>query len=129
MNRDWKEALRLLCLIGDDALMNEPMENVPTADEFFDTIKMYMGNAPSDWTGLCTSQYTYHEVDGYAWLVWGKYLYIAIPEFDTYERHEDRWARHETLIEAVQMVEHANREDEEDYRQTREDIDNHLRNL
>lgn len=126
MNAEWKEAMRLFCLAGDDSLMEMPLNGAaPSAQEFFDTLRLYMGNKPDDWTGLCHSAYSYHEVDGYGWLVWGNYLYLAIPEYDTYERHEGKKARHETLIGVVQHCQHNAWQQEEDTRETQRDIDEH----
>lgn len=125
---NWKEAMRLLCLAGDDGMMGTRYESVPDADEFFDTMKMYMGNAPSDWTGLCTSEYTYHETEGYAFLAWGN-LYIAIPESDIYERYTGKAVRMETLISVVQNCQNACWRQEEDSAQLRSDIDNYLQGL
>lgn len=128
MNTEWKEAMRLLLLAGDDSLMEIPLNGeAPTAQEFFDTIRLYMGNAPSEWTGLCHSAYSYHEVDGFGWLVWGNYLYLAIPDFDTYERHEGKKARHETLVNVVQQCQHDAWQEEDDTRETQRDIDNYLK--
>lgn len=128
MNAEWKEAMRLFLLAGDDSLMEMPLNGAaPSADEFFDTIRLYMGNAPSEWTGLCHSAYSYHEVEGFGWLVWGNYLYLAIPDFDTYERHEGKRATHETLVNVVQQCQHDAWQEEDDTRETQRDIDNYLK--
>ena len=128
MNAEWKEAMRLYCLAGDDSLMEMPLNGAaPSAQDFFDTLRLYMGNTPSDWTGLCHSAYAYHEVESYGWLVWGKYLYIAIPEYDIYEKREGSMARHETLIGVVQHCQRACWKDEDDTRETQRDIDNYLK--
>jgi hypothetical protein len=127
MNTEWKEAMRLFLLAGDDSLMETPLNGeAPSAQEFFDTIRLYMGNAPSEWTGLCHSAYSYHEVEGFGWLVWDTYLYLTIPDYDTYERHEGKWARHETLIEAVQECQHKIWEDTDDREETQRDTDDFL---
>lgn len=128
MNAEWKEAMRLFLLAGDDSLMEMPLNGAaPSAQEFFDTIRLYMGNTPSDWTGLCHSAYAYHEVEGFGWLVWGNYLYLAIPDFDTYERHEGKRATHETLVNVVQQCQHDAWQEEDDTRETQRDIDNYLK--
>lgn len=127
MNTEWKEAMRLWLLEGDDSLMEMPLNGAaPSAQEFFDTIRLYMGNKPDDWTGLCTSAYAYHEVEGFGWLFWGNYLYIAIPEYDIYEKREGSTARHETLIGVVQHCQRACWRDEDDIQETQRDIDEHL---
>lgn len=126
MTEEWKEAMRLLCLAGDDSLMSKRLENVPDADEFFRTLKMYMGNAPSDWTGLCTTEYTYHQVDGVGFLAWGR-LYIAIPEYDTYKRYEGKYARVETLVEVVQSCQHFCWKDEDSREELQRDINEYIR--
>lgn len=126
MNEEWKEALRQLCVGGEDEGMAKLLPVTPTETEFFMAMRELAGNAPDNWTHSCTSQYSYHETDGYAWLAWGK-LYIAIPEFDTYEKHEGRRARIETLIHAVQGVQHSTWQSEDGTQHLHKDIDNYLK--
>lgn len=124
---EWKEAMRLWLLAGDEDIMEKPLNGAaPTADEFFDTLKLYMGKATADWTSLSTNEHYYHDVDGYGWMVWEKYLYLAIPHYDTYERHEGKWAKHETLVEAVEEIQHNAWTADEDWEELKKDIDNYL---
>lgn len=124
--QEWKEAMRLFCLAGDDSLMSKRLETVPDADEFFATLKMYMGNSPSDWTGLCTSEYTYHEIEGVGFLAWGR-LYIAIPEYDVFRVYEERMARMETLIQVVQSCQNSYWAAEDDREELIRDINEYIR--
>lgn len=126
--KEWKNAMRMLCLAGETEGMDYVLTETPTEDEFFDTLIEYMGKAPSDWVGLADLKHTYHDTTGWGFFAFGK-LYIAIPEFDTYECHSDSWACEETLIEAVEMCQHRTWRSEEETRQFRNDINNHLSRL
>ncbi len=97
---------------------------VPSALLFFDVLEAMYGNY------LFTSdiEYHYQSVDGYGWMAWGM-LYIAIPEFETYERHEGKWACTETLIEAVQQTQHDAWRQEQERREFTSDMDNYLSQL
>jgi hypothetical protein len=128
MKATWKEAMRLLFLTGDDSLMSEPLDVVPSADEFFDAFVTYTDKNPSYWVEYADMEYSYHETKGYGWSAWGM-LYIAITEYDLYERHTGKWACLETLQEAVQQTQHSCWQQEEDRRETQNDIDNYLSTL
>jgi hypothetical protein len=126
--KEWKNAMRLWCLAGEYEGMEDVLAETPTEEEFFYTLREYMGNAPSNWTGLADLKHSYHETDGYGFFAFGK-LYIAIPEYDTYECHSGSWACEETLIEAVEMCQHRNWRQEEETRQFKNDINNYLSKL
>jgi hypothetical protein len=128
MKTEWKEAMRLLFLTGDDSLMSKPLDAVPNAEEFYDTVRAYVGNGDASWSQCATMEYTYHDVSGFGFIAWQR-LYIAIPEFDLYEMHTGKWACFETLQEAVQQTQHSNWQQEEDRKETQNDIDNYLNTL
>lgn len=99
----------------------------PDATDFFNYLeKMFNGRAQH--TDTYTSDYRYQDTHGYGWLAWGM-LYIAIPEYDTYERHEGEWACMETLVEAVQQCQHASWRREQDTREFIEDMKHYLSKL
>lgn len=125
---NWKEALYLFCTEGENDGMRKPLEETPSADQFFEEMERICGRAPDNWVGLCDAEYRYQDLEGYGWLAWGK-LYIAIPEYDTYECHSGKWAVAETLCEAVRECVHTAWRQESETIEFREEIDNFLSKL
>ena len=99
----------------------------PSADEFFTYLSEMYGK-PAHYVFCADMDYRYHDTDGYGWLAWGM-LYIAIPEYDTYERYAGQWACAETLVEAVDSCQHKCWEQEQERRDFIWDMNNYLSNL
>jgi hypothetical protein len=99
----------------------------PDAKEFFAQMEAMFGT-PIHFLFTSDIQYRYQDAEGFGWLAWGV-LYIAVPECDIYERHEDKWACPETLIEAVQECQHAAWNQAEEARKLKEDINQFLSKL
>ena len=95
----------------------------PDADEFFGLLKAITNE--QDYVDTSDTVYKYHDTFGYGWNAFGT-LYIAIPEYDTYERHTGKWATFETLKEAVQQCHHEVWEAEDDREDTIRDTDEFL---
>ena len=99
----------------------------PSADEFFSQMDAMFGE-PVFYIFTADMDYRYQDTEGYGWLAWGM-LYIAIPDYDTYERHEGKWACAETLVEAVEQCQHTCWQEEQHRRELIQDINNHLSRL
>lgn len=99
----------------------------PSADEFFDYLEEMYGK-PAQYIFCADIHYRFRESEGYGWLAWGM-LYIAIPEYDTYERHEGKWACAETLVEAVESCQHSSWQQEQEQKDFIQDMNNYLSNL
>jgi len=100
---------------------------VPDADEFFDHMKAMFGK-PGDYAFSSDVQYMYQDTEGFGWLAFDR-LYISIPEFDTFEMHEGKWAVAETLFEAVRDCQHSCWRQEEETRQFKNDMNDYLSRL
>lgn len=94
----------------------------PDAEEFFAALRNVM---EEDYILTSDTEYQYCDTKGYGWLAFGN-LYIAIPEYDTFESHSGKWAVVETLIEAVQQCQHGIWREEDDRAETIRDINNYL---
>jgi hypothetical protein len=125
---NWKEALYLFCEEGVDDGMRKPLPETPSADDFFEEMQRICGRAPHNWNGTSDTEYRYQDVAGYGWLAWGK-LYIAIPEYDTYERHSGKWAVAETLCEAVRECVHTSWRQEAETIEFKREINEYLSKL
>lgn len=99
----------------------------PSAAHFFAHLGRMYGK-PSHYVFCADMEYRYQDTTGYGWLAWGM-LYIAIPEYDIYERYEGQWACAETLVEAVDSCQHSNWQQEQDMRNFMSDMDNYLSTL
>jgi hypothetical protein len=99
----------------------------PSADDFFAHLEE-MYDKPIYYAFTADMEYRYQDTEGYGWLAWGM-LYIAIPEYDTYERYAGKWACAETLVEAVESCQHSCWKHEQERREFIQDINNHLSKL
>ena len=78
-----------------------PSEGLPDAETFFDELSAQL----PDYLGLSEGEYTYHDVSVYWWMAFGS-LYLIVPEYDLYERHDGKWATPETAKEAARELQH-----------------------
>ena len=85
-----------------------PSEGLPDAETFFDELSAQM----PDFLGIADGTYTYHNVSVHWFMAFGS-LYLIIPEFDKYERHDGKWATPETAMEAAQELQHTFWEDDD----------------
>ena len=85
----------------------------PDAEQFFQALMEVM---EEDYILTSDTEYVYCDTKGYGWLAFGN-LYIAIPEYDTFEFHTGKWAVVETLIEAVQQCQHGTWREEDERRE------------
>lgn len=85
-----------------------PGEGLPDADTFFGILS---AQAP-DYIGFADGEYTYYDVSVFWWMAFGS-LYLAIPEYDIYERHDGKWATPETAKEAARELQHEFWDDED----------------
>ena len=79
-----------------------PSEGLPDADTFFAELSSQL----PDYIGLSECDYTYHDVSVYWWMAFGS-IYLAIPEWDLFERHDGKWATAETAMEAAHEMQHS----------------------
>lgn len=80
----------------------KPSEGLPDAETFFNELSAQL----PDYLGLAEGDYIYHNVHVYWWIAFGS-LYLTIPEYDIYERHDGaKWASHETAMEAAHELQH-----------------------
>lgn len=94
----------------------------PDAEQFFQALMEVMDE---DYILTSDTEYVYCDTKGYGWLAFGN-LYIAIPEYDTFEFHTGKWAVVETLIEAVQQCQHGTWREAEDRAETIKDTNEFL---
>jgi hypothetical protein len=94
----------------------------PDAEQFFQALMEVM---EEDYILTSDTEYVYCDTKGYGWLAFGN-LYIAIPEYDTFEFHTGKWANVETLIEAVQQCQHGTWREEEERRELIRDTNEFL---
>jgi hypothetical protein len=123
---NYTEAIQRAFGEEQDASLLSPGRGIttPDAEQFFKAIKEVMGGEHYILTADTT--YKYCDTHGYGWLAFDA-LYIAIPEYDTYEFHSGKWAVFSTLVEAVQQCQHEVWEAEDDREDTIRDTNEFLR--
>jgi Zn-finger protein len=121
---NYREAIHKAFGEEQETLLLSPSRGIaaPDAEQFFEALQEVM---QEDYILTADTTYKYCDTHGYGWLAFDC-LYIAIPEYESYEFHTGKWAVFSTLVEAVQQCQHGTWRENEDRAQTIRDTNQFL---